>query len=112
VPETALLLDNNISHRVIPRIGEIFPHATHVMHEGLDRADDKEVWSFAKNHGYAIVTKDADFNELTILYGAPPKIVWIKTGNCRVDEIVTLLRREHETIEEFLSGDDAILEIR
>ncbi|WP_456453075.1 DUF5615 family PIN-like protein [Hydrogenimonas sp.] len=108
-----LLFDNNISHRVLARLDGHFRGSSHVMLENLDRASDKEVWEFAKNEGFAIVTKDSDFNDLTLLYGTPPKIVWIKTGNCRVDDIVKILLHERETIAAFLEAEGlAILELR
>jgi len=35
----------------------------------------------AKVNDYIIVTRDSDFHELGTLYGAPPKVIWLKTGN-------------------------------
>lgn len=107
-----LLFDNNISHRVIARILDIFPDANHVMLENLDEVSDTKVWMHARSHNYTIVTKDSDFNDMTIHKGAPPKIIWIKLGNCKVSEIENILRVNEEAIKEFLDEPvGAILEI-
>ena len=107
-----LLFDNNISHRVLARISDIFPNSTHVMPENLDKASDAEVWEFAKKQNYTIVTKDSDFNDLVILKDIPPKVIWLKIGNCRVVEIENILRENEKAIKLFLNTkDSAILEI-
>ena len=107
-----LLFDNNISHRVIPRIADIFPNANHVMLESLDESSDEKVWWFARSNGYTIVTKDSDFNDLVIYKGTPPKVIWIKLGNCKVVEIENILRENFEDIKEFLDESNSfILEI-
>ncbi|PHS33799.1 MAG: hypothetical protein COA92_04700 [Sulfurovum sp.] len=107
-----LLFDNNISHRVLPHISKEFVDSTHVMLKNLDYASDLEVWSFAKENDYTIVTKDSDFNDLAILKGTPPKVIWIKLGNCSVPDIVKILKDNGQTIKVFLNEEDsAILEI-
>ena len=107
-----LLFDNNISHRVIAKISNVFPHSSHVMLENLDESTDKEVWEFAKKHNYTIVTKDSDFNDLAIYYGTPPKVIWIRVGNCRVVQIAKLLIDNSSIIKRFLDNpDSSILEI-
>lgn len=107
-----LLFDNNISHRVIPRIADIFPDATHVMTEELDEASDTEVWEFAKQYRYTIVTKDSDFNDMAVFKGTPPKIIWIKIGNCKVSDIEIILKVNEKVIKLFLDEpESAIMEI-
>ncbi len=105
----ALLFDNNISHRVLPKISNLFPDSTHVMLENLDEATDMEVWRFAKMRNLTIVTKDSDFNDMAILKGAPPKVIWIKIGNCRVNEMVEFLNKRYEEIEAFLEDEEAVI---
>ena len=107
-----LLFDNNISHRVLPRIAKLFADSTHVMLEKLDEASDLEVWEFAKANNYTIVTKDSDFNDLVIFKGIPPKVIWLKIGNCKVVEIEKILKEYEQTIKVFLDEEEsAILEI-
>ena len=62
---------------------------------------DKDVWEFARQHDYMIVSKDADFSEMGVVYGFPPKIIWIRRGNCSTQAIETLLRESFERICEF-----------
>jgi len=66
---------------------------------GLDRASDLQIREFAQSEGFVIVTKDADFSDLCVLRGFPPKIIWIRRGNCTVDDLEQLLREHHEQIE-------------
>ena len=107
-----LLFDNNISHRVIARISDIFPNANHVMLESLDESTDREVWRFARQNDYTIVTKDSDFNDLAIYHGSPPKIIWIKVGNCKVAQIAKILQDNSDVIKSFLDNSvSTILQI-
>lgn len=68
----------------------------------MDRASDTEVWRWAAEHGYAIVSKDADFHQRSLLFGAPPKVVWLRIGNCSVAESVTALRERYLPIRRFV----------
>lgn len=76
---------------------------------GLDHAADVVVWQHARDHGYTIATKDADFSELSTVFGAPAKVVWIRRGNCTTDSIETLLRQHVSQIAAML--DDSQLDI-
>lgn len=58
-----------------------FPGSDHVTRMGLATASDLELWNYAREHGFTLVTKDVDFHELASLYGSPPKVVWLKCGN-------------------------------
>lgn len=87
-----LLLDENLSPRLADTLVDLYPGSAHVSACGLERASDAEVWAYARAHGYVIVTKDADFSDLAFLLGSPPKIVWIRTGNCSTTEIEAMLR--------------------
>lgn len=98
-----LLLDQNLSPRLAGRLASLFPGTVHVGDLGLDRADDLEVWQHAGEHGFAIVTKDADFNELLAVRGSPPKVIWIRRGNCAtsaIEEILTAHRPAIANLEQ------------
>lgn len=88
-----LLFDQNLSPRLIASLADLFPQSCHVRDAGLERADDLQVWQYALQHGFAIVTKDSDFQERSQLAASAPKIVWIRRGNCSTNEIAALLRR-------------------
>lgn len=78
---------------------------------GLERADDRIVWDYARAHGFAIVTLDADFVEMAGLLGAPPKIIRLRCGNQPTARIEALLREHSRLIGVFEAGDSACLEI-
>lgn len=77
-----LLLDQNISPRLINQLKDIYPNSVHVQTVGLDSASDEKVWEYARQNNLMIVTKDVDFSERGTLSGFPPKIIWIRYGNC------------------------------
>ena len=64
------------------------------------------MWSYAKAHGFAIVSKDSDFMERSVLEGSPPKVIWVRLGNCSTSEIAGLLRAHAEAIRGFLDGGE------
>lgn len=100
------LFDQNISHRILKIIPETYSESTSVKGEGLINAPDIEIWNFAKVHNYTIVTQDSDFNDLNSLYGFPPKIIWLRTGNLKTQIIVDILMKHSDEIEKFLNDDD------
>jgi len=101
-----LLLDQNISFRVVPKLKPYYPEATSVREKDLYEKDDRAIWEFCRQQGYTIVTFDEDLYNLTTLYGPPPKIIWLKTGNLTNDEVAELLLRYRQTINDFLEGPD------
>jgi predicted nuclease of predicted toxin-antitoxin system len=98
-----LLLDQNISRRLVNRLTPIFPKVTHVAMLRLDAASDDEVWNFARENDFAIVSKDSDFNDRSFLYGFPPKVIWLRLGNCTTERIESTLRERRREIEAFLA---------
>jgi predicted nuclease of predicted toxin-antitoxin system len=96
-----LLFDQNISHRVLKLLTVAFTNSTTIKQENLIDSSDKNIWEFAKKNDFIIVTQDSDFNDLNSLYGFPPKIIWIRTGNLRTDLIATILNEHASEIEEF-----------
>ena len=100
-----LLFDHNLSPRLVKRLADVYPNSVHVSTLGLSEADDRTVWEYARQHDCMIVTKDVNFGELLLVYGYPPKILWIRRGNCSTSDIEALLRDGLEAIE-LLSNDD------
>ena len=82
-----LLLDQNLSPRLVHRLADLYPDAAHVSLVGLDRASDGEVWDYAQANDCIIVTKDADFSDMSVLRGHPPKIIWLRLGNCTTSDV-------------------------
>jgi predicted nuclease of predicted toxin-antitoxin system len=107
-----LLLDNNLSPRLVNQLAALFPDSSRVALLDLDRASDQQVWEIARQSGYCLVSKDADFNELVTRNGFPPKVIWIRIGNCTTAEIARLLRENHDSLLDFAASEDAgILEL-
>ena len=102
-----LLLDQNLSHRLVRSLSELFPNSVHVRDVGLARADDDAVWAYALEHDLIIVSKDSDFRQRSFLHGAPPKVVWIRRGNCSTQEIDALLRAHRDDLQAFANDEAA-----
>lgn len=102
-----LLFDHNLSPRLVDGLEDTFPDASHVALIGLDRALDREVWQYAKDHGYTLVSKDADFDHLGTLLGFPPKVVRLRIGNCTTAQAEQMLRANAEAINSFIADPAA-----
>ncbi|MCC6134881.1 MAG: DUF5615 family PIN-like protein [Candidatus Contendobacter sp.] len=76
-----LLLDENLSRRIVSLIASHYPGSSQVALLGLERASDTAIWAYARQHDFIIVTKDSDFVDLSTLYGQPPKVIVLRTGN-------------------------------
>jgi predicted nuclease of predicted toxin-antitoxin system len=100
-----LLFDQNISFRLVRKVQSIFPDAKQVRELGLENAKDKEIWQYAKKNNYVIVTFDVDFVDLNVLYGHPPKIVWLRIGNIKTDFLVLKLEEKANEITSFVTED-------
>ena len=101
-----LLFDENLPPRLAAAFQTDYPGSTHVQLVGLGSALDDQVWAFARDGGYAIVTKDADYQERSLIQGYPPKVIWIRLGNASTAEIEAALRDKHEAIERLESDAD------
>jgi predicted nuclease of predicted toxin-antitoxin system len=96
-----LLFDQNLSPRLVRLLADIYPDSIHVREVGLRDADDLAIWQYAKVQGYAVVSKDSDFQQRSLLHGAPPKFIWLRVGNCTVKRIESLLRSHSAAIHTF-----------
>ena len=96
-----LLFDQNLSPKLPHLLSDLFPDSIHVREVGLRDADDAVVWQYAKTNGYTIVSKDSDFQQRSLLFGAPPQFVWIRLGNCSVAESAHLIRQHCQAISIF-----------
>jgi predicted nuclease of predicted toxin-antitoxin system len=103
-----LLFDENLAPSLVLALADIFPQSEHVARIGLGTAPDHEVWEYAREHNYTLVSKDSDFHELSLLYGFPPKVVWIRRGNCATRQIEFILRNKLEDIRSLVSNPESI----
>jgi predicted nuclease of predicted toxin-antitoxin system len=96
-----LLFDQNLSDALVTRLSDLFPESAHVETIGLGRSDDVQIWDYARERGFAIVSKDSDFQQRSMLFGAPPKVVWLRVGNCPTSRIEKLIRDQSVTLHTF-----------
>jgi predicted nuclease of predicted toxin-antitoxin system len=96
-----LLFDQNSSWRLPQKPADLYPHSQHVREVGLKESEDVDIWEYAKSNDFTIMSKDADFQQRSLLYGHPPKVVWLRVGNCTVRTIEDLLRRPSAAIHAF-----------
>ena len=87
-----LLFDQNLSHRLVGQLSTEFPGSAHVRDAGLAASPDLAVWTHAAQGGFVLVSKDTDFQQRALLYGHPPKVIWVRLGNCSTTVVATLLR--------------------
>ena len=72
-------------------------------------ADDTTVWSFAKENGFAIVSKDSDFHQRSLVFGHPPKVIWLRLGNCTTTDIEHVLLQQAPVVASFFEDSTASL---
>ncbi len=96
-----LLFDANLSARLVGQLADLLPDSVHVRSAGLEHSSDEEIWRYAQTHGFTIVSKDSDFQTFSVVEGHPPKVVWIRRGNCDTMTIANLLRENHAILESF-----------
>jgi predicted nuclease of predicted toxin-antitoxin system len=86
-----LLFDENLSPKLPRMLAAFFPDSAHVSECGLKGRHDEDIWEYARDHGFVIISKDADFQQRGLLYGHPPRIVWLRIGNCTKEELFRLI---------------------
>lgn len=101
-----LLLDENLSRRIVPFLQATFPGSTQVALAGLESADDATIWRYAEENGFVIVTRDSDFHERSLVAGHPPQIIWLKIPNRSKTVILDILLDHHTEIEQALNEEN------
>ncbi|GGF38335.1 DUF5615 family PIN-like protein [Echinicola rosea] len=86
-----VLFDQNVSFRIVNLLKDHYAEAKQVKLLGLENARDLEIWEYAKQNNYTIVTFDADFYELANIKGHPPKIIWLRMGNTSTKSIAEIM---------------------
>ena len=98
-----LLLDENLSRRMVPFLQAHYPGSSQVVLAGLEQKSDLEIWKYAKEHGFTIVTKDSDFQVLSLLNGAPPKVIWLRIGNTNKANVIRVLTERCDAIADAIA---------
>lgn len=108
-----LLFDHHLSPKLVKRLGDLYPDSSHVYLLGMDQEADPLIWEYAKLNHFVIVTKDADFTDLSVLRGFPPKVIWLKLGNCTTQQVEDVIRSHQTAIAAFAADPiNGLLEIR
>ena len=106
MPDMKLLFDQNISFRILRLLPDTFAGCQHVKSVDLEDHDDWDIWQYAKLNDFTIVTFDADFFDITLLKGFPPKIVWLRTGNLTTQDIAERIILNHDNIVSMISNSN------
>ena len=107
-----ILLDANISWKLVNLLKPIFGECAHVDLIGIDvPAEDIDIWNYALDNGYIIITKDNDFVNLLEVNGFPPKVVLLKTGNNNSQALMELLINVKSMIEDLEENNYGLIEI-
>ena len=101
-----LLFDQNLSPKLVQALADVFPNSQHVFPLGMDRGEDAGIWEYAKDNGFTIVSKDADFIHRSFLHGFPPKLIYLELGNCPTRAVEQTLRDNFDLILEFQASDE------
>ena len=101
------MFDENLAARLVTALADLYPGSVHVGDVGLLGASDLAIWQYARENGLVLISKDEDFHRLSILFGPPPKVVWVRLGNCSTEDVIQLLRQRRGEIEAFLQHEEA-----
>ena len=104
-----LLFDENLSPNLPRLVLAKFPRSEHVREIGLKGRTDEQIWDYARVNGFAIISKDKDFYQRALLFGSPPKFIWLRLGNCTLDELLGLIRRHEPEILAFETSNVSVL---
>ncbi len=100
-----LLFDENLSPKLPNCLSDLFPNSLHVRDVGMKATIDPIVWDYAKDNNLMIVSKDSDMHDLSLVFGNPPKVIWLRLGNCSTSQVENLLRLEFNAIKLFYEDE-------
>ncbi len=102
-----LLFDQNLSFKLCKQLADEFPDSNQVRLLGLDEANDGIIWDHAKANGFTLVTQDSDFADMAALFGPPPKVILLRSGNQPTSVVAELLREQADALRKFEQDDSA-----
>ncbi|MET0377415.1 MAG: DUF5615 family PIN-like protein [Spongiibacteraceae bacterium] len=106
-----LLLDENLSRRIVPALQDRFPGSSQITLLNLEKSNDLDVWGFAKANDFIIVSRDDDFRQLLQVFGFPPKIILLNMGDCSNQKVLDALIGADGLIEQLEDTEVGIVEL-
>lgn len=106
-----LLFDENLSPKLVAKLADAYPGSAHVFDRLPPSSSDSAIWDLASGEGFTIVTKDDDFNAMSLVRGAPPKVIWLRPGNISTTAVADSLRRARDTIDAFGTDESVALQV-
>jgi predicted nuclease of predicted toxin-antitoxin system len=107
-----LLIDNQLPGSLARLLEASGLEARHVRDLDLDRASDREIWRYAKTHGYTVASKDEDFLHLAKLDATGPALVWVRLRNCPKADLLAAFSSVLPSLIEALEAGQRVVEIR
>jgi len=108
-----ILLDQNLSHRLVPLLAKHFPRSKHILDLGLVDADDEVIWRYALSRGFAIISKDSDFMHRSLIRGHPPKVIQLQVGNASTDQIsMIIIANKNQILRSLRDKTESLLILR
>ena len=101
-----LLLDQNISYRLVKELESRFPGTQQFKRLGLNNTSDREIWAYARKENYVLIPFDSDFYDFSIAFGHPPKVIWLKFSNQASQNVLNILLSKAEQIEDFNNNNE------
>jgi len=95
-----LLFDENLSPKLIQTIHNIFPDSKHVTDVLGQQATDTQIWEYAIENEFSIVSKDNDFRQRFFSTANSPNIIWLSIGNTDTTTIEKILKTNKTKIQE------------
>jgi predicted nuclease of predicted toxin-antitoxin system len=108
-----LLIDENLAPKLADSLADTFLIVVHVRDVGLKAGSDTEIWTYARENGFVILTRDSDFHQRSFVHGHPPKIIWLRVGNCSTSHLKTVIRAQLPEMPRFCANpDESFLAVR
>ncbi|MEK6335040.1 MAG: DUF5615 family PIN-like protein [Acidobacteriota bacterium] len=102
-----LLFDQNLSFKLCRLLVDTYPESNQIRLLGMEEAEDRAIWEYAKANGFIIVSHDADFADMATLFGPPPKVIWLRCGNQPTKAIAQRLRDHADSLIAFAEDEAA-----
>ena len=101
------LVDQNLPRRLAKHLSQAFPGTCHTGFLGLNTTDDQDIWELARDEGYIVISKDADFQHRSLTYGPPPKVIWMAIGNSSTREVMSIVDAHMSEIMAFVANSES-----